>query len=165
MFFWQILYKIRQCRAWDVTVQNRLFFETWLLRLALKSNQFWAWCFIVFLQELHWQIINSEAAETRDCPETILFYKNCIEVETILSLRRDCSESILFCYNCIENEWILSLRRHCPEALLFFKNSMRINQFWSWGMTVQNQCFSIRLYSKSINSESQMWLSRINSFL
>ena len=79
---------------------------------------------IACLQEINWEIFNSEA-EKRDCSESIFFCKNCIEVETILSLRRDCSDSIRFHLNCIENEYILSPRRHRPEAMLFFKNCIQ----------------------------------------
>ena len=47
-----------------------------------------------FLSELHSKMIDSDA-ESRECPESIFFYQNCIAVETILSLRRDCSETYI----------------------------------------------------------------------
>ena len=53
--------------------------------------------FVWFMWHVHSFVVSESSGERRsDCPESILFYKNCTEVESIVMLRRDCSEAMLF---------------------------------------------------------------------
>ena len=40
-----------------------------------------------------------------------------------------------------------------------------MNEFWSWSVTVQNECFSLRFYWKSINAEPETSRTVQNRFL
>ena len=86
-----------------------------------------------FLLELHSKITNSEA-ERRDCPEPVLFYQNCIEVETIQYQK------------CMNSEPEASLSRSNAFLLEFCKNKSILIV----SMAAENQCISIRLYSTLI---------------
>ena len=120
----------------------------------------------------------------RDGPETILFFRTCIEKKLIQSLRRDCIslrialkiinseaerpvsiESILFWQNCIEVESILRLRRDCSESMLFYQNYIE-NE---WTLSLRRQCPELTTllndsYSKWTRSQLEWGVVRIDSF-
>ena len=69
-------------------------------------------------------VINSKA-EKRDCPESMLFGQNCIDVETILRLRCECSRTNTFLLELYQKALILNSYAHdhnlcgCPESMPF----------------------------------------------
>ena len=58
-------------------------------------------------------------------PEPMLFFKNHIENEPILSRRYDCPESMLCFLNSIQNESILSRRYDCPKLIYATKQPVK----------------------------------------
>ena len=161
----RIVLKLKQFWAWGVIVQNRYFSirivstmnELWArgvtvqkqcfsLRLAFKDNQFkgWeAWMSRInsFLQELHCNWINSNA-------EAWLFRINAFLKELYWKWINSEAEA-----------WL------CRINAFSMRIVSKMNEFWSWSVTVQNECFSFRFYWKSINAEPETSRSRIDSFL
>ena len=74
---------------------------------------------------IHAHVGCSRSRPRRACPESMLFFKNFIENEQILSRMYDCPDSMLFFKNPIENETLLSRRYDCPESMLRISRARR----------------------------------------